>query len=194
MIVMACAGPAAADPAKIHDNAPVSFALGWTIGGIELGPAPMGDNGLGGELALGLGRWQVFAEGNVGRAHITDADAEGWRTRGGIGARWIARAMHVDAHGGPEMLLEAGLGMDRIDWDTGGAIQRPDVSFGWAMQMRYAGKVQGGIRFGVRVLLATAPDADTVMRIACRGPCPEGGEAGAMDEGFFGYFEGFFGP
>jgi hypothetical protein len=123
------------------------------------------------ELALGHGRWQLLAEGSVAwvTAGPVDQEVHGRQLRGGGAVRWIARSFELMDFAAVEMALEAFAGVERFDWQGGGALVRPDLGVGVGWQIRTLKHHQLGFRSEARVFFApTDRDAATAV---CRGTC-----------------------
>lgn len=71
--------------------------------------------------------------------------------------------------------VEGGLGEEFIRWDLGGALHRPDLSFGFGGQ--FSGRFgrehdhHAGMYYALRVTLARAPSSYTDRAPTCAGPC-----------------------
>jgi hypothetical protein len=71
--------------------------------------------------------------------------------------------------------LEGGVGEEFIRWDLGGAMHRPDVSFGFGGQLSgrfgHSHDHHAGMYYALRVTLARAPSSFTDRAPTCAGPC-----------------------
>lgn len=155
--------------------------LGLHLGGgaSYLGHESVGGPVVVGEYGVGRGRWQWIANGEV-MWMLGDHGGAGGRV--GPGARWLARSFQPDHSASIDLFLHGGVGVQHLAL-AGGQVTRPDVWFGWGMQVR---NLEGGwsIRLGFRVELAPAFEGDAVARVLCRGACPSTPSASPIDDGF----------
>ena len=162
------------------------------------------------EVARGLGRWQLFGDAlflstslavnptpaTAAAAPTTPAPTpaptpviegpDGFETRLGLGARRVVRSFEPDHSAAIEMYLEGGVGLDRIWWNGGGTLTRPDVAFGGGWQIRMLERPRIAVRLAVKVIIQ-APVDDAAMTGACLAACPASGHHGA-DSGFLAQF------
>lgn len=173
------ASSAAAEPSRLGPHAPLPrWSVGLAFNGLAASLGPVSVDGMGGtaELAVARGRWQLFGEATLMRVTagetLESPGVTGTRDRLGFGVRYLARSLHVDASGAFEMTLEAGVGLEAYRWSGGGEVRRPDVGFGWSMQVRMFA-IPLAVRLGVALGLAPPlDDSGPVARIVCRGRCP----------------------
>jgi hypothetical protein len=173
------ASSAAADTPRVGPHAPLPrWSVGLAFNGMAASLGPVSVDGVGGTAEVGLAhaRWQLFGEASLMRVTAGETletpGVKGTRDRLGVGVRYLARSLHVDRSGAFEMTLEAGIGFEEYRWSGGGRIRRPDVGFGWSLQVRIFA-IPLAVRLGVA--LAVAPpldDSGPVARIVCRGECP----------------------
>jgi hypothetical protein len=157
--------------ADVHPVRPLSAAVYFS--GYSGAVNGVGENGIGptADLALGLGRTQVFLEGGVAWVNFGEIEPRptGVMTRGGLGARWIARSFAFEDEGAIEMTLEAIAGASKIWWDAGGTLVRPDFGLGVAIQARKFRSPHASLRFQLRAYFAPTDDEVTTAR--CTRPC-----------------------
>jgi hypothetical protein len=94
----------------------------------------------------------------------------------GANARYsLGKITGEDAPLRGDFWLEGGIGEQFIRWDLGGAMRRPDLSFGFGGQ--FAGRFgrehdhHAGIYYALKVTLARAPAEFTDRAPTCAGPC-----------------------
>jgi len=187
VVIVAGARAAVAEP--VVPVPPLMVTLGYAGGVSHLGGEVTASQ-LDLEVAIGAARWQAFGEALIGRGSSPDPQsASGDHDRVGLGVRWLAREVRVDATSGLDMYLESGIGLDSIAWDRGGRIQHHDVMVGVGSMIRKIGGQHLGFRFGLRVLVGE-PDA---LPHACRGTCARvatgtTNETTPIEAGFLGVF------
>lgn len=152
----------------------VSFALGRRFG----------------DLAL-LGEYDYLA---IGRAEATGSES-----RFGLVARYslLRTPGAPDDHGerpvmSGDMWIEGGAGYQRIAWDAGGTLRRPDVMLGFGAQLdgvfnRTSDEPSWfGPFIAFRALLARSPEVEA--EATCGGPCDQPGRPSPNDVALFLHF------
>jgi hypothetical protein len=165
-----------------------AWGLFFAGGAQFLGPAEVGGVGLDVEHARGFGRWQVFGEA-IGARLGGEALTPGFGLRLGAGVRYTGPSLQPDHSAGIELYLESGTGVQTIVWDGGGRLVRPDLSFGWGVQLRKLPEDDGDrqwiIRLGLQFFVGQAGDHEVMTRIVCRGgSCPDPIPPQPIDTGF----------
>lgn len=175
VIVTILAGTASAEtlawPARLR-------ALYVGMGVSYLGHESLGGPAITGEQAWGFGRWQVGGEASVRWLPLT-----GVAVRPAIDARWLARSFRPDGSGAIELYLDGGVGAEMIA-SNGTVAARPDVRFGWGLQVADVGRWR--FRLAMRISLAPSFGREAAETIACRGTCKTTTSAASppIDEGF----------
>lgn len=161
-----------------------SIAVGFLGHGTRIAGVSESGGGPVVELALGIGRWQPFAEAMIASAGAsswtapaTDMRVDGWMGRGGLGIRWLARQFAPDDGGAFELYLQAFAGVERFWWHDGTRLLRPDVGVGLGTQIRVFAFHDLTMRLDARVLFTPA-DRDG-MWVSCRGACPSSSQDGS---------------
>jgi hypothetical protein len=170
--IVLSAAPAFAD-GGVHPVKTLSAGLYFSGYGGALNGVSESGMGPKAELALGDGRTQYFVE--AGLAWVTLGEVEtyesGFMTRGGLGARWIARSFDFDDAGAVEMTLDAVLGASKVWWESSGELVRPELSFGVGLQMRKFSGPHASIRFNVRAYFAPTDDDAATPVARCTSDC-----------------------
>jgi len=173
MMLAVLSRTAAADDeeARVHPVRPLTTGLYFTGLGGAIDGVSTGGMGPTVELALGAGRTQVFVEGGVAWMQYGSLESrEGFMVRGGVGARWIARSFELGDEAAVEMTLDGLVGADKIWWEHGGRLVRPELGLGVGLQMRKFHAPHVHLRFIVRVLF-TPTDDDGMTAARCTGRC-----------------------
>lgn len=155
--------------------------LGMLAGGSDIGPDKRSTFGLHmgigrrfGDLVL-LGEYSYLAIGKP------DSQSRGAMNRLGV----VARYSLLRTKGGPgarsavsgDYWLEAGAGMQRVTWDAGGTLERPDLvlGFGWQLDAVIGRRTRKPRYFGpyvaFRASLSRAPESTMELVPTCAGPC-----------------------
>ena len=119
---------------------------------------------------LGLGRSDSQNQGTMSRLGLT---ARYSLLRTGASLTQPRRRSPVSG----DYWLELGAGMERVAWDRGGVVHRPDVvmGFGWQMNVVINHKSTNPKYYGpyvaFRASLARAPESTMEMPSVCAGPC-----------------------
>jgi hypothetical protein len=175
---------AAAAPARGDDDGPeyvpaAKRSIGFGIVGhaSRIGGVSEGGGGPSLELAVGVGRWQPFAEAAVSSAGFeswtmpaAESRIDGWMARGGLGVRWIATQFMLEPGAAFEMYLETFGGFERFWWNAGGRLTRPDVGVGVGTQVRVWKPFHTTIRLDARIVFT--PGDRNGLWVSCRGSCP----------------------
>ena len=199
----AAPGGAAADDDDDRDPRQIAPLRGWTRGlylggyGGSIAGLSAGSFGLDLEVARGLGRWQLLGEASLHWVGVgaepappgepaPELDApDGIRARLGAGARVIVRSFEPDHSAAIELYLEGGVGLERIWWNGGGTLTRPDVVLGGGWQVRGLRSPRVTIRMGARVIVQPPAGRDATTTV-CRGTCPGSGQSG-LDGGLLAH-------
>jgi hypothetical protein len=156
----------------------IDTRLGMLTGGTDLGDVTGPSSGL--YLTLGYRRGPATLMVEYDYLHVGDGDSDatdrdGRMTRGGAMLRWlIADVAKPGSPVGMEFWAEGGGGVERVAWDHGGLLYRPDLALGFGLDIDGRGWREPRPRhFGAfvafRALVARAPASrDPVM---CEGPC-----------------------
>jgi hypothetical protein len=159
-----------------------SIGVGVQGHGSRIGGQSEGGFGPNLELAVGRGRWQYLAEGAFASSNLSDGstpapqmDIAGRMFRGGVGLRWLARQFMFDRSGGVELLLSSLLGVQRLSFDDGGRLVRPELALGVGIQGRGFRRPRLAVRLESRVVFT--PNAREGTLVACRVSCAN--EAGS---------------
>lgn len=181
--------PARAASAEVEEPPPVprrAIAVGVTGLGATVGGLSLGGGGPTFEIALGAGRWQYFGEAALMWVAVGPGPDRlgGVLGRAGVGVRWLARSLAIDASGGIEMNLEASSGLQHYQWVQGGRLTRPDLGAGVSWQVRMYRRPGLTIRFSLRALF-TPTDDGAAIAAACRGTCAKASSP-ARTPGFMG--------
>ena len=148
----------------------VAIAVGGQTG--RIGGESVGGFGTSLELALGRDRWQYFLEGSFATANMASEsagmDVTGRLISGGLGLRWLARQFRPDRSGGVELFLLSRAGMQRYYLDDDTRLSRPELAFGFGVQVRTY-KRRFGFRLDVRALF-TPNDSESAL-VSCNGRC-----------------------
>jgi hypothetical protein len=174
-----------ADAAIATDASPpvehrLDTRLGMLLGGNDIGDVTGPSSGLAANLGYRRGETTLFAEYDylhVGDGPNDTTSRDGRMTRGGANLRWqIADVAKTGSPVGIEWWLQGGAGFERVAWDHGGVLYRPDVSLGFGLDIDGRGWRQPHPRhFGAyvafRALLARAPTSTGPAM--CEGPCTE---------------------
>lgn len=169
-------GPEKEDPA----DRSTEIAIGMLIGGIDVGNVD--GTGVGVQVSLGrrFGDWVLSGEfAYLGISHQNDTEPEGSQTRASLISRYNLMSFGGDKT--PIMgvfWLEGGLGMQRVAWDAGGILTRPDLALGFGFS--WAGVLNRkkpekrktiGWFVGVRFHYAQSPATGEPEMVTCAGPC-----------------------
>jgi hypothetical protein len=186
VLVLALVGTAHADD---DDSDPIytpvaSHSFGVELGGhaTRIGGVSETGWGMSVEAALGVNRWQPFAEAmfasvGVGSWNMpaSETTLDGWMGRGGLGVRWIARQFEPDPDGAIELYLQALAGIEKFWWHDGGRLTRPDFGVGMGTQVRAYHMHGFTFRIDARIMF-TPSDRDGLW-VTCRGStCPPSGQ------------------
>ncbi|HUJ58695.1 MAG TPA: hypothetical protein VLX92_09390 [Kofleriaceae bacterium] len=185
---------AAATPAHADDIDPIDHPRGWHVEGAlgyRVGSAYVDGSDTGtdvpGYVLVGARAGRLFLAGEYDLMSVTYplvmpagdvlahgatidvGDGHGLVQRLGVTARW-AFGHASDSGVLADLYAEAGAGVERWAWDSGGVWVRPDVALGVGSEMLFFGERRhGGFSMGLRVTLA--PRDHVVTAAACGGPC-----------------------
>lgn len=203
-LLLLSASTAAATPAIARSPQPetpkdrsTEVAVGMLIGGASVGKVD--GTGIGMQLSLGrrFGEWTLSGEFNyLGISHQNDTEPEGAITRGSLIGRY-----NIFRFGGGStpimgtLWMEGGLGVQRVTWDAGGVLTRPDVALGFGFS--WAGildkdnpkkKRTIGWFVAFRAHFAQAPRPDVAPPPMCAGPCDRATGPSRNDVSMFANF------
>jgi len=182
--VLGGAAPAGATPSIATEATPeepgrTEIDLGYLVGGGDIGEQRRFLSGLHANIGRRFGDLVVLGEYDYfGVGH----DGAGTMTRLGMVARYsLLRTSAMQADGGRSVLsgdfwLEAGAGWERVAWDVGGRLSRPDIAIGFGWQLdAVIGRREPRPRYygpyvAFRALMARGPEPDQGTAI-CGGPC-----------------------
>jgi hypothetical protein len=181
-VLVALTAPALADDDDVDDDdeevTPMprtSVGFGFQGHGSRIGGRSEAGFGPTLELALGRGRWQYVAEASVATSGMDEwttpaleSEINGRLLRGSLGLRWIARQFTPAPAGAIELLLLAGLGAQRFDFDDGRLI-RPEVALGFGVQIRKFENPRLAFRLDARAVFT--PNNRESALVSCRGNC-----------------------
>lgn len=158
----------------------LAFQFGLLAGNSDVGDVK--GPGVGLQIAAGprfgpvtlLAEYDYFSIGES--TEVSDARRGNMSRLGGL-VRYalLDTAVNDDKSFGPQMWIEAGGGWQRVFWNEGGRLDRPDVVFGFGVTLdKTLGKKSSSPRyigpyFAVRGNWAQAPDMDDTP--TCGGPC-----------------------
>jgi hypothetical protein len=164
------------------DKAPVEHRidtrLGMLTGGNDIGDVTGPSSGLYATAGYRWGDATMMVEYDylhVGDAESDATDRDGRMSRGSANLRWtMADVARRGAPVGLEFWLEGGAGVERVSWDHGGLLYRPDLALGFGLDLDGRGWREPHPRhFGAflafRALVARAPETDGPAM--CEGPC-----------------------
>ncbi len=170
------AGVVAPAAASDDERGSITATANFALGSSAVGDAP-GVLAPGGHFDVGfrVRRWRLAAEVDTALwsnpKAPDDRPESGSFLRGGIALRWSALEMTTRPRegrpgGAYRIYLEGGIGRQRID-APGLALGRNDVMLGLGIAPELSfGRVLFGANFGLRVLIANAPD-DQLARSVC---------------------------
>lgn len=184
-VVLAAAGPptpAAAAPAD--EPGSITATTNFTLGAVSVGDVH-GFLAPGGHFDLGfrVRRWRLAAEAQTGLWSIErppEAPYQGGSFgRYGMALRYAWKELGYEKAGHRPAVrfrsyVELGVGRQRVRTDHA-SVARGDVmlGFGVAPEIRF-GRGSFGASFGIRALVARAPDIDVIARGACSACGPAG--------------------
>jgi len=183
-------------PEKPKDRS-TEVQVGMLIGGADVGDVT--GSGVGMQLSLGrrYGEWTVSGEFNyMGISHRNDVEPEGTMSR----VSMLGRLNVLEFGGGRtpimgRLWMEGGLGVQRVAWDAGGILTRPDIAFGfgfsWAgILNRKEPKKKKTIGWFVafRAHFAQAPKSTSAGAPMCAGPCDRATGPSRNDVSMFANF------
>jgi hypothetical protein len=175
----------------------IDTRLGMLTGGNDLGDVTGPSSGLYVTAGYRSGSATLMVEYDylhVGDGDSDATDRDGRMTRGGAMLRWlVADVAKPGAPVGLEFWAEGGGGLERVAWDHGGILYRPDLALGFGLDIDGRGWRESGRRqrhFGAfvafRAVVARAPEStDPVM---CEGPCSIATRPSRNDVGLYFLF------
>ena len=173
---------ALAEPAIATSSPPtdhrIEARIGMLTGGGDVGDVTGPSHGV--HVALGARFGEVTGMAEYDYLTVGDGDGaamprHGDLSRAGVVARWSLFHTQPDTPAGVDMWAEAGAGVERVAWDPGGVLDRPDLVLGFGAELdghpywtsdhpRHL-----GMWIGFRAILARAPV--TGLPAVCGGPC-----------------------
>lgn len=190
LVVLALAGTARADEDGPFVAVP-RLTAALAVQGHVTWVGDRGEHGWGPalEVAVGRQRWQYFAHAGVAASELEvpgagDAHVRGHMIRGGLGARWLARQFGLVDVGVIELHLAASAGVERMAWNDGGRLIRPELTVGWQLALR-AFRLHG-LAYRMNASVLFTPSGSAPMPVACRGSCSQAapGAGFLVDFGF----------
>lgn len=186
VVVLALVPATAAAQTTIATDAPaapprdrrIETRVGLEIGGADVGDVTGPSTGVHASLGYRLGVATVMAEYDyfgVGDAATDVVDRDGRMSRGGAVVRYqLADVAKPGSPLGLEFWVEGGAGAERIAWQRGGVLYRPDLALGFGFELDGRGWRQPrprhfGAYLALRAILARAPETDEPSM--CEGPC-----------------------
>lgn len=181
--LLSIARTAHADEVAVAADAPktphrLEARIGMLVGGGDVGDVTGPSNGLHVAIGARYGDVTGMAEYDylsVGDASDEDANRHGDLSRAGVVARM---SLFHTAEDGPiagDYWAEAGVGYERVAWDPGGVLDRPDLVLGFGAELDGHAYWQSahprhiGMWLGFRAILARAPVSAAPP--TCGGPC-----------------------
>jgi hypothetical protein len=174
------APPAIAVDAPPREPGRTEIDIGGLLGGGDIGEQRRFERGL--QVNLGRRFGDLVLLGEYDYLTVGD-DSQATMSRVGALARYsLLRSTAVPGHRDPisgDFWLEAGAGMERINWAVGGRLSRPDLALGFGWQLdAVIGRDQVRPRYygpyiAFRALLARAPGPESDVPATCGGPCDQ---------------------
>lgn len=198
--------PAQANPTLAVDVAPdpdrrTEIDVGMLVGGSDIGEQQRSTYGLHVNLGQRFGDFALLGEYNYLAIGKPSSESRGSMNRFGLVARYslLRTSSKIEPHGkrGPvsgDYWLEAGAGIERLSWDAGGTLTRPDIilGFGWQLNAVIGRKSDTPRYYGpyiaFRAKLARAPESDDRMPVTCGGPCDTQTGPSSNDVSMFFHF------
>lgn len=172
--------------------------IGFLVGGEDIGPQRRFARGLQVNLGRRFGDLALLAEYNYLRLGDAGSGSQGSMSRAGVVARYSLLRTGTDRDGrgrrsvvSGDFWLEGGAGVQRITWDVGGRLHRPDgvLGFGWQLNGVIGRKESRPRYYGpyvaFRAHFARAPDHDDTVMATCGGPCDRATKPSRNDVGLF---------
>jgi hypothetical protein len=176
--------------------------LGMLLGGSDVGQSSRGTFGI--QVDIGRRFGDLVLLGEYGYLSVGEGggSSPGSLSRLGVTARYsLLRTSGAPNRYGRrkpvsgDYWMEAGAGMQRITWDTGGVLTRPDLvlGFGWQLDVvlgrRSAHPRYYGPYVAFRANLSRAPDSTVAdLPATCGGPCDTATRPSQNDVGLFFHF------
>ncbi|HTM22279.1 MAG TPA: hypothetical protein VL172_17285 [Kofleriaceae bacterium] len=174
------APPAIAVDAPPREPGRTEIDIGGLLGGGDIGEQRRFERGV--QLNVGRRFGDLVLLGEYDYLTVGD-DSVATMSRFGALARYsLLRSSAVPGERSPvsgDFWVEAGAGMERIAWDVGGRLSRPDLALGFGWQVNAViGKNQPRPRYygpyvAFRALLARAPAPESEQPATCGGPCDQ---------------------
>lgn len=182
-------GASATPSMAVSDEAPkkerrTEVNVGLLAGGTDIGQHKRYTVGVQVEAGRRFGDLVLLGEFDYLGLGRSTSDNRGTMSRLGVTARysllrtknWNARP-HKRSPVAGDYWMEVGAGMERIAWDRGGVVHRPDLvmGFGWQMNVVIDRKSAKPKYYGpfvaFRASVARAPESTMAMPATCGGPC-----------------------
>ena len=172
--------------------------IGFLVGGEDVGPQRRFARGLQINIGRRFGDLALLAEYNYLRLGESGGGSRGSLSRAGVIARYslLRTGSDRDSRGRRGLLsgdfwVEAGAGMQRISWDAGGRLHRPDgiLGFGWQLN-GVIGRNDNKPRYygpyvAFRAHFTRAPAWGDEVMATCGGPCDRATKPSRNDVGLF---------
>ncbi len=205
LILSALATGARATPSIAVEATPpdrrTEVDVGFIVGGEDVGPSRRYTRGLQVDIGRRFGDLVLLAEYNYLGVGDDSSGSTGTMSRGGLVARYslLRTSGDPDHRGrrGPlsgDFWLEGGAGVQRIAWDAGGVLTRPDAVLGVGWQLNgVIGRDDPHPRYygpyvALRVHLTRAPEPGADVMPTCGGPCDRATRPSRNNVGFFFHF------
>jgi hypothetical protein len=124
-----------------------------------------------------------------GAAVMPPPEIDGVEHRIGANARYsVGKITGEEVPLRGDFWLEAGVGERLVQWDQGGELRRPDMSFGFGGQ--FGGRFgrehdhHAGIYYAMKMTFSRAPESYTDRAPTCAGPCDTPTRPNSMDRSF----------
>ncbi len=205
LILPALGAPARATPSIAVEAPPLErrteVDVGFIVGGEDVGPSRRFTRGLQLDVGRRFGDLVLLAEYNYLGVGEDSSSSTGTMSRVGLVARYslLRTSGGADHRGrrGPlsgDFWLEAGGGVQRVAWDAGGVLTRPDavLGVGWQLDGVIGGDDPRPRYYGpyvaVRAHLARAPEPGDDVMPTCGGPCDRATRPSRNNVGLFFHF------
>ena len=192
--------PAIATEAEPKWDHRTEVNLGLLLGGSDIGEQQRSTFGLQASLGRRFGDLVLLAEYNHLSIGKESSDNRGSMNRLGVVARYsLLRTSGKPKRRGRSPIsgdywFEAGAGMQRLAWDAGGTLTRPDLilGFGWQLNGVIGRKSKKPRYYGpyvaFRANLSRAPESSVDVPAMCGGPCDTETQPSKNDVSMFFHF------
>jgi hypothetical protein len=173
--------------------------LAMLVGGTDIGDTMRSTAGV--QINVGRRFGDVVLLGEYGHFGVGSSDPHGSMDRLGLTARYSLLRTQGKREPGDKVKpiagdywFEGGAGVQRISWDEGGRLTRPELilGFGWqfnaVMDRKSAKPRYYGPYVAFRASLARAPELEESVAAACAGPCDTASGPPGTDVSMFFHF------